>query len=343
MLRFSLFCFSLLTACTAQQEAPPHKEKVIDYDAETSQPDDSTDTSTSTTTHPLLSQSLNDTPLESMLWSAGEVEILLNENTLSGSLQYREWWDDTPNEPSCTATLLLTGNRSDEACDSLFPENDWCYTFELDIDTQEGECIYPSEDTSFTISSPEIVAFVAYSSSHTSDDGSTLSEHFAIGYHSDQGHSYITPNNGWDATTSNLNFTVGEIGQHYPNLYQECGQWSDLTASELWITNDAIEDVLVCGNEEVADLWNLTLEAGDRITASIDTQIDGVELRLGLISPEGCLLGDVWPAAPCSSGHEDCPSLTYQTQIAGNYQLFVTSDWCGDASSISYAIDAQRL
>ena len=134
---------------------------------------------------------------------------------------------------------------------------------------------------------------------------------------------------------------MGSYGQSIPNLYSVCDDEQNLSSTEIYISETAQQGTVACDSwEPIADVWTVDLQAGQVLSASLDTQADGVEMRLIFVDPTGCLIDDIWPEAPCSSGAEDCPSLNYPVTTDGEYQLIVTSDWCSGFDEIEYSIDA---
>ena len=145
----------------------------------------------------------------------------------------------------------------------------------------------------------------------------------------------------WVFDPSSFELDSGESGTHIPNLYNVCGTEEPVSASEMFIGDNPEESTVTCDSfENIADIWTLDLSAGQVLKASVDTALDGAELRMILVDPEGCLIEDVWPEAPCNNANEDCPSLEYPVFNAGIYKIIVTSDWCSGNDELTYTIDA---
>ena len=86
-----------------------------------------------------------------------------------------------------------------------------------------------------------------------------------------------------------------------------------------------------------ADTWTVELNAGDTLSAAVDTSDDS-DVGISLVDPSGCLVADVYPNADCTGGG-DCASLEYNAAETGTYSLFVYSDWC-NGDTVAYELGA---
>ena len=92
--------------------------------------------------------------------------------------------------------------------------------------------------------------------------------------------------------------------------------------------------------DEIADVWSVSLEEGQVLTASALSE--DADLEIILVAPDGCMKGLAYSEsdADClGTADASCPSLEYTAASAGDYQLVVYADWC-DGDMANYQLDA---
>ena len=334
MLRFT----SLITTCLLLHGCTDTEEATKD---ETNEPEAPTETEEPEITEPeepsLLTLAEQGVLLESQRWSSAVIRAQIENDTITGVVEYAENWDGEPTY--CQTELELTGELSETLCEDL-DFSDWCFGFTVELVEDLQECVFFIEDTSFNLADPDVVGFVSYVESATFEDGSTVSNQVEYGFMGENVAAY-TAEEDWTFDPQNVVLDMGSYGQSIPNLYSVCDDEQNLSSTEIYISETAQQGTVACDSwEPIADVWTVDLQAGQVLSASLDTQADGVEMRLIFVDPTGCLIDDIWPEAPCSSGAEDCPSLNYPVTTDGQYQLIVTSDWCSGFDEIEYSIDA---
>ena len=315
-----------LTACDSN-----NGKSTSDDTAETH---DTADTSSPTDPNSILTQTDDESQYSRTLWSYGIMEAQIDETSITGTLDYDEYWEGE--SPHCSTVLQIAGEPWD-ACDENSPGNDWCYTYTLSAIDPPTECGFEIEEMALNLTNESAFGFVAYTSEGVDTWGDPVSNQLDYGVISDNG-SYWTSESDWTYTPPDINIDLGGIGIDIPLLYETCDQTLSIGLSELAVDVFADSGVVACDFwEPMSDIWTVTLAAGDTLAAAVNTN-ENSDVALSLVDQNGCLISDVYPDANCSGGGY-CSSFEYNVPEDGTYSLIVYGDWCS-GDSVAYEIGA---
>ncbi len=296
--------------------------------------DTDTDTDTTDTSAGLATLVGDDVPAEETAWAYGVFHLELTGDVLTGTVQYSE--DRDSGSQSCAGTLSLTGESAmtqpceDDPCT-------WSYRFTVaETDITEGECSWPVPDMAFNLSEPDSSGFLAYWKD-SEFWGDTYAQLMLLGYTAEDGwgglhvleesqdSSYGLES--YDAEAGTVDVDAGGSGRPVSLLYSEACDDLSQAGADIVTVAEPLSGEVADEWDAVADIWELTLAAGDtlRVTATPDNSSD--DMMVDLLSPDGCLqaAGDDWLSCPDGG---TCGSLSHTATQAGVYRIVVTGSWC---------------
>ena len=298
-------------------------------------PEDITDTSSPTETPLALTLTENDTQYSRKLWSYGILDAQIDESSITGTLNYEEFWEGA--DPHCATVLQLAGQPSDE-CNDHAPGNDWCYTYTLSASDAPAGCAFKTEEMGYNLANESAVGFIAYTTDGFDIWGDPVTNQLDYGFISDNGAGWSSLTD-WSYQPPDISVDLGEYAIDFPLLFETCDEEQVIGISEMAVEEFNNNGVVECDFwDPMSDIWTVTLNAGDTLSAAVNTNEDS-DVAISLVAPDGCLISDVEPIANCRGGG-DCSSLKYNAEADGTYSLIVYGDWCS-GDTVAYDIGAK--
>ena len=290
--------------------------------------------------HPVLSLTQDDTPLESTLRSSAQGVVSITGDNITGTCEYTEKMDDA--EPHCNATLTIEGSKSDTICQQSMPDNDWCFAYTVATDQNNPDCLFADGTIALNIAQSNRQGFIGYMSEYVDSNDNIFTNYMVVG--AVLGNTYENTGNAqWNQTDQTITLNISESTTPISNLYQECGGTDFIESNTNFISETVISGSIICptepeDNTTLVDVWELQAEVGQTIGATVDI-IEELGAKLAVVAPDGCLLGDSSNWVTCNGNPElYCPSVSFAATQAGTHKLLVYFDECEE--DIGYQIDA---
>ena len=275
------------------------------------------------------------------------------DDQLTGTASYRE--RSTSGAEVCSTEVQLHGTRAAVAGAGDADAVAWSHRFKA-TGGDASACRFPLKWLSFIAGSDGVdgifrltddvtVGPVSYEEllqlGSEWDDHAVLGEAVAIEGGSAPAQGQGAAPEGYSRSEQSLDFQLQKT-THVPTIGQaDCAARTGKADLSAVVVDAPLTGALACSKDGMrADLWSVTLQAGQSLRAAVIPRAAREALRFTLLSPDGCRQVHGRRSEGCPDGHV-CSTVKHTVEAAGEYTLLLeTGIRCGE-SSVDYELHVE--
>ena len=225
--------------------------------------------------------------------------LTFDGDTLSGEYHYAE----TLNRKTelCSGVLRVTGSNDKEGCN--LGDCDWGYSMTVREGEMTGSCDYPTYRSAYNLAEPDAFGYLAYYTDFRLPDGEHFDALLLLGHQHERSNTgsvvFTSPDDptisadpDFDPVTGTFSMEENGTGATVDLLVTgDCDDLVEESGEPVW-EGETYRGYLLREGNRPADLWQVSVAAGQTLHAVLTPDSAQDTLRMDLLREDQCLQSD---------------------------------------------------